>query len=120
MIYLFIVFLLFSSFFLSWIYSSSFFLSFISLPSLTLSFFFSNYFHLENADLIPEDNSEGIITTIIDDQEWELIKYTVDGEIANINRGDSSKICAFLAIQRRSASKRIDHITDVNLLFFSH
>jgi hypothetical protein len=47
-------------------------------------------------------------------KEWELIRYTVDGLSANCNHGDHSRGIAYLGIQRRRNSGRLDHICEVS------
>lgn len=50
-------------------------------------------------------------------QTWELVKYTVEGLPANCNSGDSYKEIAYLAVQRRRKSRRLDHICEVLIVY---
>jgi hypothetical protein len=71
----------------------------------------------DNDDEIPDDDENGNFPlVVIDDLEWELLKYTVDGELANCHSRDLSKGIAYFAVRRRCVTKRLDHITEV-LLF---
>jgi hypothetical protein len=49
----------------------------------------------------------------INEDQWELLKYTADGSLANCNAGDPFKGIAFIAIQRRKSNNRVDHISEV-------
>jgi len=66
---------------------------------------------------IPVDDECGsppIVST--DGVDWELVKYTVDGDLANCNPGDPSRGISLLAVRRRRQSKRLDHICEIIVL----
>jgi hypothetical protein len=49
-------------------------------------------------------------------KDWELIRYTIDGNGANCNSGEAARGIAYLAIQRRRFSLRDDHIIEVRVI----
>jgi hypothetical protein len=73
---------------------------------------------LEKEETVPNEDGEGNgpIQVTISGKEWELIRYTVDGLGANCNSGDQSRGVAYLGIQRRKASNRLDHICQVSIV----
>lgn len=48
-----------------------------------------------------------------DGRIWEIVKYTADGFLANCNANDPSKEIAYIAVQRRRLTRRLDHICEV-------
>lgn len=50
---------------------------------------------------------------MLHDMEWELLKYTVDGQLGNCHPNDITKGKAYFIVRRRSITKRLDHIVDV-------
>jgi hypothetical protein len=68
----------------------------------------------DNDDEIPDDDEDGNFpVVVIDGLKWELLKYTVDGELANCHTRDPSKGIAYFAVRRRCVTQRLDHITEV-------
>ena len=96
-----------------------------------LSFFCLSFFHpsfpillfcpcsfVDKEESIPEpvvDEDGNIIEYSISmyGKDWELIRYTIDGRAANCNSGELNRGIAYLAIQRRRNSGRLDHICEV-------
>lgn len=100
------LFLFFSFFFNSYILFITYYLLFIT------------YYLLDKEESIPEpivDEYGNLISFRINmyGKEWELIRYTIDGRPANCNSGELNRGIAYLGIQRRRTSGRLDHITEV-------
>jgi hypothetical protein len=89
-----------------------------SSVSQWMSFTQLTSFLLEKEETVPNEDGEGNgpILVTISGKEWELIRYTVDGLGANCNSGDQSRGVAYLGIQRRKVSNRLDHIRQVSIV----
>jgi hypothetical protein len=79
---------------------------------------------LDDEDALPgddpdEDGNVPFLNYVYEERTWELIKYTAEGLPANCNSGDASKAIAYIGIQRRRKSRRLDHISEVLLLTLS-
>jgi hypothetical protein len=74
----------------------------------------SRVYFIDKEESVPNyDENTQMISMKMYGKEWELIRYTVDGLSANCNCGDNSRGIAYLGIQRRRNSGRLDHICDV-------
>jgi hypothetical protein len=72
---------------------------------------------IDDVNDVPDDDDNGNFPIVqIDDLDWELVKYTVEGGLGNCHAGDPSKGIAYFAVRRRCVSKRLDHITEVLFL----
>jgi hypothetical protein len=72
---------------------------------------------IDGVNDVPDDDDNGNFPIVqIDDLDWELVKYTVEGGLGNCHAGDPSKGIAYFAVRRRCVSKRLDHITEVLFL----
>lgn len=95
-------------------------LQILQLYSLVSYRFFTIFDHLftliclDKEDSVPNLESDQPIIVAMNGVAWELIRYTVDGHSGNCNQGDDSRGIAYLGIQRRRSSGRIDHICDVS------
>jgi hypothetical protein len=70
--------------------------------------------NLDDVNGVPDDDENGNFPLVrIDDLDWELVKYTVDGGLGNCHAGDPSRGIAYFAVRRRCVSKRLDHICEV-------
>ena len=79
---------------------------------------------IDNEDMIPPDDPDeaGNIPFLNFERDgltWEIVKYTVEGLPANCNSNDPSKHIAYIAVQRRRNTRRLDHINEVCINIFT-